>query len=118
MPLKQTNLEGKIQEQGLSAPQSLLFPLNICGRQQVLGEEKQERRQVYSSAGHIVALMLASCIAWDVLGYGICSCLSKSPEGTFLLLLFLKSLLEPFFGQPCLHTLPWWCIAQCSRMAL
>lgn len=52
--LKQTNLEGKIQEQGLSAPQSLFLLMSICGRQQVLGEEKEERRQVHSNAGHIV----------------------------------------------------------------
>lgn len=52
--LKQTNLEGKIQEQGLSAPQSLFFPVSICGQQRVLGEEKEERRQVHSNAGHIV----------------------------------------------------------------
>ena len=54
--LKQTNPEGKMQEQGLSSPQSLLFPVPSCGRQQALGEGAEETGQVYNNAGHIITL--------------------------------------------------------------
>lgn len=54
--LKQTSPEGKMQEQGLSAPQSLLFPGHNCGQQQALGEGVEETGQVYNNAGHIITL--------------------------------------------------------------
>lgn len=54
--LKQTNPEGRMQEQGLSASQSLLCPAPNCGRQQALGEGVEEMGQAYSNAGHILTL--------------------------------------------------------------
>lgn len=40
--LKRTNPKGKTQEQGLSAPPYLLFPVSNCGLQQALSEGEQE----------------------------------------------------------------------------
>lgn len=45
-----------MQEQGLSALQSLLFPVPKCGRQQALGEGAEETGQVYNNAGYIITL--------------------------------------------------------------
>lgn len=84
--LKQTNPEGKMQEQGLSAPQSLLFPVPNCSWQQVNGEGVEETGQVYDNAGHIVTLSdpcilhsLGCSKLWDMF-------VPKSYEGTFILL--------------------------------
>lgn len=90
--LKRTNPKGKrqksgLQEQGLSAPPYLLFPVSNHGRQQALCEGEQETGQTYNNAGQIITLS-ASCNLHfqDVLRGGLCLCFSipNSPEGTFL----------------------------------
>lgn len=109
--LKQTNLEGKIREQGLSAPQSLLFPVSVCGRQQVLGGEKEKRQQVYSNAVHLVTssdpciLHSLGCSGlWDM----FVPVLKSWRHLSFIT--FFNHFLNLSLDSLGLHTIPWWCI--------